>query len=146
MILDIFRRKHSRAELEAALQVFDERTQTAECRIVTLRAFIADGLAQESVAGELDKEGAAEMKKARAELRDLLASQEGRAAARQRIAQALAAAEQDEAREVRVEKTRAARVWAARMSTATDDLISALQEVTDKLGAMTPALMVKCRT
>ena len=136
MILDFFRRKHTRAELETALQAFDAQTQVHEGRIVTLRAFIADGLAQEAVAGELDKEGAAELKRSRAELPDLLASQEARPRARARIAQALTAAEQEEAREARRAKLVEARAWSARMSTATDALVSTLRAVTEKIDAM----------
>ena len=127
MILDIFRKKHTRAELEAALATFDEQTLTMEARIAELRSFTSDGLAREAVVGELDKDSAADLKKARAELLGLVESQEGRGRAREKLAQALAAAFREERRIESAKRREAVERWGKDFGAALDGVADALR-------------------
>ena len=135
MILDIFKRKHSREEIEAGLRAFDATTATMEGRIAEIRVKVSDLTAREAVEGELDRESAAELKDLRKELAGLLASQEGRPRAREKLAQALEAAQFEEAAAERSAKVRESKEWKGKADAACDDVADAVRALSTAIVA-----------
>jgi len=133
MNLAIFKRKHERAEIEDVLARFDAETQANEARIAELRKILPDLMARNVLDGELDKDGAAELKKARGELAALLIAQEGRAPARERIAAALGEAIAEERRAARVKLRESLDTWGQSFDAALGGVADALRDLGDKI-------------
>ena len=132
-ILDVvFKRRYTAAQFSEQLEAFDTATVTMEARRAEIRRQLPNLAAREAL-GELEKSEAKALQGFRDEQRTLDADLETRTATRAVIARALGAAEAEEARALRLAKLAEARAWQKRMGTASDELVAAMNAVTEKL-------------
>ena len=130
--LNLFKRQHGADELRTAIINFHAETGTLHARQTELATLIENEIAFQAV-GESDPKT---IKALRVEYAEIEAKLAGRPGAEVKIIQALEAAELEERRAERLAKIAEARAWQKRMGTASDELIAAMNTVTEKLEAL----------
>ena len=130
--LNLFKKVYTADQLARILDTFDQETATLQAQQLGLSSELETALAQAAV-GEIEPKA---LKALQAEAAEISRKLTGRSGARAKIENELQVRQAEEARTARLAKIKEARAWAARMSTATDDLIGALRIVTEKLTAM----------
>ena len=130
--LNLFKRPHSIEDLTGALAAFNQETETLQARQGELGGLIENALALVAV-GEGDAKALKDLQR---EAVDIIGKLAGRPGARERIARELEVRQAEEARAMRLAKIAEARAWQKRMGTASDELVAAMNTVSEKLEAL----------